>query len=130
MQNFWKTNQEKILLILIVLLGAFFRLYGLNWDQNQHLHPDERAIVMFSLPLHFPSSVSAFLSINSPLNPHFFAYGSLPLYLLKAVGTLVSIFYPQATSYDQINLIGRFISVIFDMGILALIFLMGRKLFS
>lgn len=145
MQNFLKTNpfgkskiprgalrinKEVTLLVLIILLGAFFRLYGLNWDQNQHLHPDERAITMFSLPLHFPSSISEFLSTNSPLNPHFFAYGSLPLYLLKAVGALVSIFYPQAISYDQINLIGRFISVIFDTGTLLLIFLLGRKLFS
>ncbi|OGH24141.1 MAG: hypothetical protein A3B47_04710 [Candidatus Levybacteria bacterium RIFCSPLOWO2_01_FULL_39_24] len=128
MQNFW--NKEKILLLLIILFGAFFRLYGLNWDQGSHLHPDERAIVMFSLPLHFPSSVSEFLSVSSPLNPHFFAYGSFPLYLLKATGTFATIFNPQALSYDQINLIGRFISAVFDTSTLLLIFLLGKKIFS
>jgi len=130
MKKFWKINKEKILLLLIIALGAFLRLYSLNWDQNQHLHPDERAITMFTLPLHFPSSISEFFSINSPLNPHFFAYGSLPLYLLKAVGSLVGIFYLSAASYDQINLIGRVISVFFDLGTLFFIFLLGKKLFS
>jgi hypothetical protein len=28
--------------LAIFALGAFFRLVGLNWDQDQHLHPDER----------------------------------------------------------------------------------------
>ncbi len=130
MKKIWETNKEKFILLFIILVGILLRLYGLNWDQNNHLHPDERAIVMFSLPLHFPSSISEFLSINSPLNPHFFAYGSFPLYLLKAVGALISIYYPQAASYDQINLIGRFISVIFDTGTIILIFLLGKKLFT
>jgi hypothetical protein len=85
---------------------------------------------MFSLPLHLPSNASEFLSTNSPLNPHFFAYGSLPLYLLKVVGSTLSIFYPPAVNYDQINLVGRFISAIFDVGTLIVVFLLGRKLFS
>lgn len=149
MQNFWNKSsvfsnklygklsgfqkvldKETIILLLIILLGTFLRLYNLNWDQNYHLHPDERAIVMFSMPLHIPSSFSEFLSKSSPLNPHFFAYGNLPLYLLKAVGTFAGYFYPKAVNYDQINIIGRFISVIFDMGTLILTFLLGRKLFS
>jgi hypothetical protein len=130
MQKFWEINKNTILLLTVIAFGIFLRLYGINWDQNSHLHPDERAIVMFSLPLQFPSSMSEFLSIESPLNPHFFAYGSLPLYLLKGVGTFASIFYPQATGYDQITLIGRFISVIFDTGTLLVIFFLGKKLLS
>ena len=94
MQNFW--NKEKIILLLIILLGAFLRLYNLNWDQGYHLHPDERAITMFTLPLNFPTSISEFLSTTSPLNPHFFAYGSLPMYLLKAVAVILTPFYPLA----------------------------------
>jgi hypothetical protein len=113
-----------------VLIGVFLRLYGLNWDQGAHLHPDERAITMFTLPLHLPSSMSEFLSIDSPLNPHFFAYGSFPLYLLKIIGSFADIFYPQTIGYDQINLIGRSLSVIFDMGTILLIFSLGKKIFS
>src|SRR5690349_17791531 len=31
-----------ILMILILLLGAYYRLVGQNWDDYTHLHPDER----------------------------------------------------------------------------------------
>src|SRR3972149_5874514 len=30
------------MLIAILLVGFYFRFAGLNWDDNQHLHPDER----------------------------------------------------------------------------------------
>src|SRR3954447_12682949 len=31
-----------VLLILIMLAGAYFRFVGQNWDDYTHLHPDER----------------------------------------------------------------------------------------
>src|SRR3989344_470634 len=121
----------KHLPIFLILIFAFvLRVYGLNWDQGHHLHPDERAIVLASLPLQFPTSLSESLSVQSPLNPHFFAYGNLPMYLLKGVSVLLTPFSPLASSYDQINLIGRLLSALFDTGTVFLIFVLGRKLFS
>ncbi|MEW5827303.1 MAG: DUF2298 domain-containing protein [Chloroflexota bacterium] len=35
-----------LLLIVVLLAGAYFRTIGLNWDENQHLHPDERFLTM------------------------------------------------------------------------------------
>ena len=35
-----------VLLILVLGIGTYFRVIGLNWDQNQHLHPDERFLTM------------------------------------------------------------------------------------
>jgi YYY domain-containing protein len=35
-----------LLLIAVLLTGAYFRTLGLNWDENQHLHPDERFLTM------------------------------------------------------------------------------------
>jgi len=29
-----------ILLLIILVIGAYFRFTGLNWDANQHLYPD------------------------------------------------------------------------------------------
>ncbi len=118
----------KILLFLIVILAAVFRFHGLNWDQGEHLHPDERAIVMYTLQLQFPSSISQFFSIQSPWNPHFFAYGSLPLYLLKLTSMLFTNLAPYLTTYDGINLLGRAISATFDLITIIFIYLLGKTL--
>lgn len=122
--------KQSLLLISIILLATFLRLYGLNWDAGFHLHPDERAIVMFTLPLHLPGSNTEFLSPASQWNPHFFAYGSFPLYLLKAASNLLSMAYPSLATYDHIQLVGRIISALADMGTVLLIYLFGKKLFS
>ena len=29
-------------LAIILIIGAYFRFTGINWDDDQHLHPDER----------------------------------------------------------------------------------------
>ncbi len=122
--------REKILLGLI-LAGAFFlRSYHINWDQGTHLHPDERAIVMNTLPLALPQSLSQFLSVASPLNPHFFPYGNFPLYLLKAISTFAAIFNHHLAEYNGIELVGRFISSLIDILTILLIFKMTRILFG
>ncbi len=125
-----KTSKSILLLLCILILGSFFRLYNLNWDQGYHLHPDERAITMFTTPLQFPKTISEFFTSQSLWNPHFFAYGSFPLYLLKITGNIASIFNPQNTQYDQINLIGRYLSAFFDTGTLLVLFFLGKKLFN
>jgi hypothetical protein len=106
----------------ILLLSLTLRLYQLNWDQGFHLHPDERAIILFTIPLHLPLTLSQFFSAQSPLNPHFFAYGSLPLYLLFGLSNLVSLFFADATSYMYSNLLGRGISSVSDTITVALLF--------
>src|SRR5437762_161552 len=80
----------KIILIGILLLAACFRLYNFDWDLGYHLHPDERAIVMTVDKLSLPNNLSNFFSPVSPWNPHFFAYGSFPFYILYFLGNLLS----------------------------------------
>ncbi|MCL4353813.1 glycosyltransferase family 39 protein [Patescibacteria group bacterium] len=119
------------ILFVIVLLGLCLRLYDINWDQGFHLHPDERAIVMFTLPLHLPHSFKNFFSPRSSLDPHFFAYGSFPLYLLKVSGGIAGIFLgPAFRTYQSINLVGRFLSSVFDGATILIIFLLAKKLFD
>ena len=31
-----------VLLVLVMLVGGYFRYVGINWDDFTHLHPDER----------------------------------------------------------------------------------------
>ena len=129
MKKFFR-NPTGIILILIIIMGAFLRLYNINWDQGTHLHPDERAIVMFTLPLSFPQDIQQFLNPDSPLNPHFFAYGNLPLYILKIASLFAGIFNKEFLTYEKINILGRFLSVLFDLLTIFLIFKIGKILFN
>jgi YYY domain-containing protein len=140
------------LLLAIALLSLLPRLYGLNWDNNNHLHPDEREIVFRSMCLSLPGGPRPdncdpaytgsgwFFSPNSPLNPHFFAYGSFPLYLLAAATSFLTWltnltggrFLPTDggvwNDFNHFTLVGRAISAFFDAGSVLLAGLIARRL--
>lgn len=126
----FKFSKEKFILIFILLLAAALRFYNINWDQGYHLHPDERAIVLSVIKLQFPTSISTFLSPDSSWNPHFFAYGSLPMYLLRFAGDFVGKFNPLFAEYDSINIVGRFISSIADLITIIVLYKLAEKLFD
>lgn len=132
-------------LVGILAVAAFLRLYDLNWDSNHHLHPDERHIVMVTMDrisLPFPNLGDAHLTDarRSTLNPRSadpgsgqprsFAYGSLPLYLLKLTGHVASPWWKATSGIDGLTLLGRLLSVLFDLGTVLLAFLIGRRLYS
>jgi 4-amino-4-deoxy-L-arabinose transferase-like glycosyltransferase len=124
-------KHKKTLLIGIILLAFLLRNYGINWDQGFHLHPDERAIVLSVVDLKIPKSISEFLSAESTWNPKFFAYGSFPFYLLRIAGDMTGILlHPSFSEYGSINLVGRLLSSIFDIGSLLLLYLLGRRFFN
>jgi YYY domain-containing protein len=150
----WRARWFWLGLGAVALVALALRLYGLNWDANNHLHPDERAIVFKAMCLTFPAQLAQrpgncdpayggpgwLLSPASPLNPHFFAYGSFPLYLLAAV-THALAWLGQATggrfhpadggAWDDFNhftLVGRALSALFDTGSVVLVALLGRRL--
>ncbi len=120
----------KLILLFILLLAATFRFYNINWDQGYHLHPDERAIVIAVTQLKPPASLDEFLSPQSPWNPHFFAYGSFPMYLLWATGWAMSGFNASLGQYTSINLVGRVISAFADLATIILLFKLAKKLFD
>ncbi len=110
-----------VALFAIALLGLALRLYGLNWDQGNSFHPDERQILFHVTALSWPNSLAQFLDpVNSPLNPHFFAYGSFPLYLLATAGNILAHFNPDVTTLANLTLVGRVFSAIFDCGTILL----------
>jgi len=105
----------------LAFLGLVLRLYGLDWDQGNNFHPDERQILFHVIQLSWPSSVAQFFNAaTSPLNPHFFAYGSFPLYLLAAAGTILSHISPALTSFASLTLTGRALNALFDAGTILL----------
>jgi YYY domain-containing protein len=113
----------------LALLGLALRLYGINWDQGNNFHPDERQILFHVMALSWPKSFAQFLNpATSPLNPHFFAYGSFPLYLLATLGNIIAHVYPGIDTMPNLTLLGRALSAIFDVGTILLVGWLGLLL--
>ncbi|HEX8923277.1 MAG TPA: glycosyltransferase family 39 protein [Patescibacteria group bacterium] len=121
----------KLLIIPVLFFAFFLRTYGLNWDQSQHLHPDERFMTMVASSISFPSSLSEYFSQNtSALNPYnhnfnFYVYGTVPL--------LVTRFFAEKfnyTDYDHIFFVGRLLSAVFDCFTLLLVYRLCLDLFK
>ena len=127
LKNKYKTQ---LYLALIILMAFYLRTFNINWDSNYYFHPDERAIAMFTTPIQMPHNISEFLSTDSPLNPHFFAYGNFPLYFLRFSGEIASYINPIYKAYGGIHIIGRLISASVDTLTVFIVFLMGWKIFS
>jgi hypothetical protein len=130
-----KTSQWPYAALIFVLgIAAFFRLYGLAWDSGYLFHPDERKIVLVASGLAWPADLLTFLSSESPLNPKFFAYGSFPIYLLRALSAVAPA-GPYGVPWREdyfvsLGLLGRVLSALFDLGTITLIFLLGRRLYD
>jgi hypothetical protein len=123
-----KNTSSLLLLVLILAAGAALRLYGLNWDDGHWLHPDERQIYFTALDLGWPDSLAQALSPDSPLNPKFFAYGSLPIYLLKGVAVLLGPLFPVLGDEGNLHLVGRPLAVLFDLGTIYLTYRLAQIL--
>jgi hypothetical protein len=110
-----------ILLCLILLTAYSLRSFGRNWDEGGHLHPDERMLIMVADRINFPNN----------LNPDFFNYGSLPIYLLRGSAQIIdALFQPRipVAGYNGMLILGRTLSSVFDVGTVALIFLAAYQL--
>ncbi len=84
--------ETALLLLAILLVGAYFRFVGLDWGEGQPIHPDEEFMRQVVSAVQLPDRVGLYFdTANSPLNPYnqrqsFFVYGTLPLFLTRAVG--------------------------------------------
>ena len=143
-----------ILLVLILLLAAYLRFTGLDWDQGTHIHPDERFLTMVGTRLEPASDPLNYLKTSeSPLNPYnvkngenkafpLYVYGNFPMTVTRltavSANTLCDLFpNTQFTlckhdflAYDGIHLYGRFLSGLVDLIGVAFLFLIGRRLYG
>jgi len=127
-----KINNKIIFVLLIILaIGFILRIIGINWDQNQHLHPDERFLTMVSSTISLPQNISNYFDTDkSVFNPQnngfdFYVYGTFPLFITKVIAKTLNL-----SSYDQIFLVGRALSAIFDTITIFLVFLITQSLFK
>ena len=127
--NFW----QRVTLGFILLLAFGLRTYAIQWDDGYHFHPDERHIVMVAEKLEWVSPFEdpdLFFKVDSPMNPQFFAYGSLPIYLLAVSGWIAGIVFerPQLGQYAELPLTGRVLSALFDTGTVLMVYLIVNQL--
>ena len=122
----WKTQT---ILILILFMGAIFRFSGLNWDDNMHQHPDERFLTMVAESIRGVDGINAYFDTSTstlnPLNHGSYTYGMLPLFITRLVAEWVNM-----TSYDSIPLVGRFLSGLFDLAAIWVLFLLAKRLYN
>ena len=140
------------LLALILLLAFLVRIYGVEWDQNGLFHPDERSVYlrtdcMYRLLVESPGwesctahdpfrqiepgfpSLTVFLDADrSPLNPHWFPLGSIILYVLVGIKLLASPFLTM--EFRDLAIAGRLLSTLADVGTVAMVYLLGKRLYS
>jgi YYY domain-containing protein len=104
----------------LFVLALIVRAVGLDFDQGHFYHPDERAIGDAVLKLSFRPL---------QLNPHFFAYGSFPLYVTRAVssGLAAVTGRPAFAQYDGVVHVGRFLSAVWGALTVLLLALLGRR---
>ncbi|MDA0264002.1 MAG: DUF2298 domain-containing protein [Chloroflexi bacterium] len=139
-----------LLLIFVVAIGL--RLNGVNWDQGYAFHPDERDIYMRSGCMYdlltdapnaqdcgyvraepdaqpgLPGIGTLFSADRSPLNPHWFPLGSILIYVMVFFRSVAELF-TDLNSLDM-RYFGRPLSALADVGSVAMVFILGRKLYG
>ena len=131
----------------VILIAAFvLRVYDLNWDQGQYLHPDERYIsdvitsrIVFEWPPNIDNLLDPEHSLLNPRSndpnterPRDFAYGSLPLFVTDLTGSLLFKITGNDWSayYGKVYEVGRVLSALFDTLTVLLVYLIGRRVAS
>jgi len=122
-------SKNRLIIFILFLIAFLLRTYGLNWDSNYHLHPDERFLTMLVNDIKLPNSFSQYLNTaTSPLNPYnypqyqFFVYGTFPLFLTKILAVFLHL-----NNYNQITLLGRLLSALFDTSNIILLYFIAKK---
>jgi YYY domain-containing protein len=130
-------------LLVILVIAAYFRFTGLNWDDAYHLHPDERFLTDTASLLRSTDPITYLKTSESPLNPYnvgktFYVYGNFPMSVTRVaaewadkacqiLGDRCSFGFIY---YDGIQFVGRFLSAVVDLLSIVFTFLIGRRLYD
>ena len=129
---------KKLLFIACIAILFYTRFVNIEWGLPYPMHPDERnmAVAVQGLNCNFKFQISNF-KLTECLNPHFFAYGQLPLYLAYG-GIQIYHFIsgaPRETNFNEATLALRTISAVSSILLVIVLFktielVLGKKHFS
>lgn len=127
--RFWVYD---LLILVVLLVGMYFRTVGLNWGENQYLHPDERFLIWVGTDMAPVDSLGEYFNTErSTLNPHnvghgFYVYGTLPLVVARYI---VQEVYGHS-GFNEMTNVGRGLSTIADLLTVLLVYLIGARLYD
>ncbi|MGD0611843.1 MAG: DUF2298 domain-containing protein [Anaerolineales bacterium] len=114
-----------LLLIGVLLIGAYFRFVGADWGQLQDQHPDENfmeGVTNAIQPVH--SLAEYFNTDQSTLNPNKlgYVYGTLPLFLVRYLAQGLG-------QMGEVRLFGREMAAVSDLGTILLLYLIVARFY-
>lgn len=128
-----KTAVYLMLALILFSLWVMLYLRGLSWGKPFILHPDEPVIVEKAIKI----------LQKGDMNPHFFNYPSLPIYVQSLVSTITHLYLTSSGKYGNHNYreigaitqkekfffyhAGRLASALFASIMLCLVFVLTRK---
>ncbi|MDX2166123.1 MAG: DUF2298 domain-containing protein [Deltaproteobacteria bacterium] len=113
------SRRLRLWLVALLAFAATVRLVGLDYDDRHFFHPDERRIA-------FAVDELSFQPLQ--LNPHFFNYGSFPIYVVRGITSLLGNFDERIARYDGVMRTGRAVSgVVGTLTVLVLVVLAARR---
>jgi hypothetical protein len=120
----WNKRTTRLYLAATMVVAFALRVYGLRWGlpNAQHLHsyhPDEFDI----------AARAALMLAQGDLNPHFFNYGSLTIYLTYIAGFVGSL-AGLVNDLGGWHLAARLVTVAFSTATVYVVFLIGRTFYS
>ncbi len=121
-----------ILMILVVLLGAYLRFTGWDWGEYTYMHPDERFLVMVGSSISPVNTIGEYFDTAvSSLNPHnrgygFYVYGTFPLFLTRYIAEWTF----KNGGLQEVMDVGRPLSALFDLLTVLLIYIVGAKAYG
>ncbi len=116
--RFEKKIQVKLFILFLFSCAAILRIYNLNWGAPFYFNPDERNIASSVTEIVFPRQ----------LNPHFFAYGSFPIYCIFVLGQILQLFSSPTVSFANAILASRIFSAVLSILLIPLLYLIGKKI--
>jgi YYY domain-containing protein len=118
----WLLSTHWLRLGSILLLATALRFVNLDWDQGHAFHPDERAIAFAVERLSF---------VPLRLDPEFYAYGSLPFYVVRAAtSALRQVKLGPVDDFALILLTGRALCALAGVLTVGLLFRVGSRLYG
>ncbi|PIZ44810.1 hypothetical protein COY32_06020 [candidate division WWE3 bacterium CG_4_10_14_0_2_um_filter_41_14] len=115
-----KKYRKLLPLIILIGVGSFLRLYGIDWGEGYFFHPDERNII---------SAVSNLSITKGNLNPLFWAYGAGPIYLIYFYNLLMgAITQTNLMEFSHYMISGRLLSATASIVIIPFTYIVTKRM--